>query len=289
MEWCKNNHASGGAYKVTSSTLNDGVYLMTVRLEDLAGNVSAPSAGLKVTIAKQSLTLPGGTTTPAGGLVTVDLGAGTIAGFASPSASGKIGIVGIPVVNIDANNNALSILGTSGDDQLTYTPTGAKSGSVLVGGSAQFFSLTGVGGTFTIDPLTGNNDVVTIIGSAGADAVTGNIDVTSTVQVGALLTVAVPNADVDRLAIVTLDGQDTITLNVTDTVSATISVDAGDPAPAQNKNGDLLLVNAVSPKGFVQNAPGGPTQGSGVVTVTYPKTTNTTTLIEYTGVEKFSK
>jgi hypothetical protein len=280
---------SGGDYRVLSSTLNDGVYMMTVRLEDLAGNVSAPSAGLKVTIAKQSLTLPGGTTSPAGGAVTVDLAAGTIAGFASPSASGKFGVVGIPVVNIGANGHDLTILGTAGDDLLTCTPSGAQAGSVLVGATGQLFALTGVGGTFTIDPLAGSNDVVAVVGSAGADSVTGNIDTTSTVQVGTFLTVAVPNADVDRLAIITLDGQDSITLNVKDTVSAVISVDAGDPSPAQNKNGDLLEVNAVSPKGFVQNSPGGPTPGSGTVFVTYPKTTNTTTRIDYTGVEKFSK
>jgi hypothetical protein len=47
-----------------------------------------------------------------------------------------------------------------------------------------------------------------------------------------------------------------------------------------------MTVSAVSPKGFVQNAPGGPTQGSGVVTVSYPKTTNATTTIEYVFIEK---
>ena len=277
---------SGGTYQVLSSALNDGVYMMTVRLEDLAGNVSLPSAPLKVTIAKQSLTLPGATTSPAAGAATIDLGAGTVAGFASPSATGKFGIVGIPVVNIDANGHALSILGTSGDDQLTYTPTGAHAGTVSVGATGQVLNVTGVGGTFTIDPLGGGNDVVTVVGGAGDDTVTGTIDVTDTVQVGALLAVAVPNADVDRLAIVTQAGQDSITLSVTDAVNATVSVDAGDPATAQNKNGDMLEVDAGSPKGFVQNSPGGPTEGSGTILVTYPKTTNTTTRIDYTGVEK---
>jgi hypothetical protein len=38
------------AYSVTSSTLTDGVKSMTVTQEDLAGNVSAPSAALSVTI-----------------------------------------------------------------------------------------------------------------------------------------------------------------------------------------------------------------------------------------------
>jgi hypothetical protein len=281
---------SGGTCIIASSPLADGVYVMTLRLEDRAGNVSAASQGLLVTIAHNSLTLPGGTTTPAAGAVTVDLAAGTVAGFVSPSASGKFGVVGIPVVNLNANGNALTILGTAGDDALTYTPTGANAGNVVVGATGQLFSLANVSGTlFTIDPLTGNNDVVTVMGGAGADAVTVNVDTTNTAQVGSLLKVSVPNADVDRLAVVTLDGQDTITVNVKDTVNAKLSVDAGNPAPAPNKAGDTLQVNAVSPKGFVQNKPGGPTQGSGVVVVTYPKTTNTTVTIEYTAVEKFSK
>jgi hypothetical protein len=87
----------------------------------------------------------------------------------------------------------------------------------------------------------------------------------------------------------TLDGQDVITVNVADTVSAHLSVDGGAPAPAPNKNGDSLVVNDVSPRGFSQNAPGGPTQGSGVVTVSYPKTTNAITTIEYTYIEKVTK
>jgi hypothetical protein len=263
---------------------------MTTRLEDRAGNVSAPSPGLQVTIAHSALPLPGGTTTPASGAVTVDLAGGTVAGFVSPSATGKFGVVGIPVVNIDANGKGVTVMGTAGDDALTYTPTGANAGTVAVGATGQFFSLSNVAATgLTIDPLAGVNDVITVMGSAAADAVTVNVDTVHTVQVGALLRVSAPSADVDRLAISTLDGQDEIAFNVKDTVSATLSVDAGAPAPAPNKAGDNLQVSDVSPRGHVQNNPGGPTPGAGVVVVTYPRTTNTTVTVEYTGVEKVSK
>src|SRR5439155_5192364 len=125
--------------------------------------------------------------------------------------------------------------------------------------------------------------------TANADVVTANVDVTTTVQVNGFLTLSVPTVRVERLAISTIGGPDTVTVNARDTVSAVLSVDAGDPAPAPNKNGDALLVNDVSPQGRVQNNPGGPTQGAGVVLVTYPRTTNTTIRIDYAGVEKFSK
>lgn len=279
-----------GAYEITVQPLADGVYSITTWLEDLAGNVSDPSPALTVTIANQSLTLPGLTVGAPVGPVTIDLDAGTIAGYPGVAgATGKIGIVGIPAVALGVNGQALTIRGTPGDDALTHTPTGAQAGRVTRRDAAQTIDFVGVGGAFTIDPLAGNNDVVTVMGSAGADTVTVNVDTTDTVQINGLLMVWIPNADVDRLAIMTLDGQDIITVNVKDTVSAKLSIDASNPAPAPNKAGDTLLMNAVSPKGFIQNSPGGPTQGSGVATVTYPKTTNTTATVEYTAVEKFSK
>ena len=61
-----------GAYQVQIEPLADGVYNITTTYEDLAGNVSAPSAPLKVTIAKYALNLPGGTSDPASGDVTVN-------------------------------------------------------------------------------------------------------------------------------------------------------------------------------------------------------------------------
>ncbi|MGH9224140.1 MAG: hypothetical protein ACRD2W_10265 [Acidimicrobiales bacterium] len=62
-------------------------------------------------------------------------------------------------------------------------------------------------------------------------------------------------------------------------------MDAGDPATAPNKVGDLLKINGASPKAFMQNAPGGPTPGSGSATVSYPKSTQHVTRVDYSAVE----
>jgi hypothetical protein len=150
------------------------------------------------------------------------------------------------------------------------------------------FALSNVLTPLVINPL-GGNDVVSTMGTANDDTLTVKVDVDSTVQVGAFLTLSMPTANVERIAMDTLAGQDTINVSVQDTVSANLTVDAGDPAPAPHKVGDLLAVNATSPKGHVQNAPGGSNKGAGVILVTYPKTTGTTTRIDYDGVESVTK
>ena len=277
---------SSGIYEVTSSVLGDGVYQVTVKFEDLAGNLSPASPALKVTIAHDSLTLPGLTASgPAGGPVVLDLQAGTLAGYPGiAGATGKIGIVGIPAVIFNAGGQTLTVLGTGGDDLLTYTPATATGGQLQRAGVAQTFSFTGVS-TLTVD-AAGGSDVVTVIGTANDDNITVTADVTMVARVGVTLAVNMPNATTERLAVQSLSGQDTITVDAKDTVNAFITVDAGDPAPAPNRKGDLLNVNGVSPRAFVQNAPGGPTPGSGVATVSYTRTTNKVTRIDYSYVEK---
>ncbi len=277
---------SSGEYEVATSVLGDGVYGVTVRFEDLAGNLSPVSPALKVTIAHDSLTLPGATASgPAPGPVTVDLGAGTVAGYPGiPGATGKVGIVGIPQVTLDVNSKALTVLGSAGDDTLTYTPATATGGALTRAGVAQTLSFSAVA-MLTVDPL-GGNDVLGVVGTNNDDAVVVNVDVTTTAALGSRLAVRMPIVNVERLAISTAAGQDTITVNATDTVDAYLSVDAGDPATAPNKKGDQLNVNGVSPKAFTQNSPGGPTPGSGSASVTYPKTTNHTTRVDYSYVEK---
>ena len=99
--------------EVVSNPLDDGTYGVFADAEDLAGNVSAPSPTLKTTIANQSLSLPLPTFGAPGSPVAVDLAAGTVSGYPGiPSATGLIGIQGIPHVSLAVNGQALSFSGT---------------------------------------------------------------------------------------------------------------------------------------------------------------------------------
>jgi hypothetical protein len=281
-----------GTYEITVNPLADGVYNVAARFEDLAGNVSAPSPALKVTIANQSLTLPGATASgPAAAAVTVNLADGAVAG--SPStiagypgiagATGKIGITGIPTVTFDVNGQALTIVGTPGDDGLIYRPTDPQAGTLTRTGVVQTLNFSSVG-SFTLDPAAGN-DIATVLGTSAADAITAALNVTSTVQVNGSLTVNLPTANVERLAIDAGQGVDDISATAFDSVNANLLVDGNDPT-ANPQNADQLTVASGSPKAKFQQLPGGPTPGSGGVVVSYPQTTGNQTRIDYLNVEK---
>ena len=281
-----------GTYEITVSPLVDGVYAITARLEDLAGNVSAPSPALKVTIANQSLTLPGATASgPAAGAVAVNLADGavagapsTIAGYAGiAGATGKIGITGIPLVNLDTNGQALTVTGTPGDDGLVYRPTAAAGGTLTRAGAGQTLNFTSVA-SFVLDPAAGN-DTATVLGTSAVDAIAASLNVTSSVQVNGLLPVSLPTANVERLAIDAGQGADAISATAFDSVNASLFVDGSDPT-ATPQNADMLTVASGSPKAKFQQLPGGATPGSGGVLVTYPQTTGNQTRIDYVNIEK---
>jgi hypothetical protein len=278
--------SAGGTYQVGSSPLSDGVYDVTVTLEDLAGNVGPASAALKTTIANQVLNLPGSTASgPAPAAVIVDLGANTVAGYPGiPGASGKVGILGIPIVNLAGNGQAMTILGSSGDDNLVLAPSGASSGRLTRGESSQVLNLTAVATPLTIDPLAGI-DTLTVTGTTGSDTAYVTINTTSTIQVNSLLGTSSPTAAVERFAVSTGQAADTINVRAFNTVNARVLVDGGDPA-VNKPNGDVLNVTAGSAQASLQNQPGGPTPGSGSAFVRYPKTTGTETRIDYTSIEK---
>jgi hypothetical protein len=279
--------SSTGEYRITVGPLADGVYEITARQEDLAGNVSAPSSGLKVTIANQSLILPGGTAVQGVGPVTVDLGAGTIAGYAGVAgATGKIGIIGIPQVNLDTAGRALAVLGTPGDDQLTYRPTGAAAGDLSRAGTAQLIAFTNVA-QLSLDPLAGN-DTATVVGTPNADAIGSTVDATAVTQVGTTLALRSATLATERLAIQAVLGADTISVTTKSTVNAAVFVDAGDPA-ANTPNGDTLRIVDGSGQGLIKNGPGGAVAGSGSFIMTYPKTTKNQTRIDYASIEKIVK
>jgi len=276
-----------GAYQITTGSLGDGVYQITATQEDLAGNVSSPSSALKVTIANQSLTLPGATAVQNVGPVTVDLGAGTVNGYAGvPGASGKIGIVGIPFVNLDTGNGPLDILGTPGDDQIAYRPTGAAAGNLNRVGVGQLIAFTAVS-QLSLDALAGS-DLATIAGTNNPETITALVDTTAVSQVATLLALRSVTGSLERLGIQALAGNDVIAVTTKDTVNAWVTADAGDPG-ANTPNGDVLRIIDGSGRGQLQNGPGGAITGSGSFIMNYAKTTGRQTRIDYSGVEKIVK
>ena len=278
--------SAAGGYQLLTGPLGDGVYDITATLEDLAGNISGPSATLRVTIAHHSLTLPGATASGATvGPVAVDLGSNTVAGYPGiAGVSGTVGILGIPTVNIDTGGQQLLVLGTAGDDNAVFTPSGTDAGRMTRAESAQVLNLTRRRRRAR-RRSRGGTDTLTVVGTTGADAVTAAVDVVTTVQVNALLATASPTANVERFVISTRQGVDVITPTVYDTVSASLLVDGGDPA-VNKPNGDRLDVVAGSPRPSLQNQPGGPNPGSGSAFVEYPRTTGAETRIDYVSVEK---
>ena len=276
---------SGGAYEVTTIPLADGVYDITAVLEDLAGNVSAPSAALRVTIANQVLNLHGATSGPASALVRVDLAAGTVAGYPGiAGATGLAGIVGIPSVNLDTNGQALTVLGTPGNDGLYYTPLGGTAGTVTRDGSPQVLNFFNAAGAFTIDPL-GGSDTVSTIGSVQVDKITALANANTTVQVNALKVVNMPIANVERLTITAGQGNDTINVAAYATVNANLFVDAGEPT-TNPPNGDSLNLADASGKAQVKTQPGGAVPNSGSILVDYSRTTGNLTRVDYVNAEK---
>lgn len=278
------NATTAGTWQVTVQSLADGVYNMTATLEDAAGNVGPATAPLKVTIAHSSLTLPGLTVGAAGGAVTIDLATRTIQGFASASVGGLIGINGIPVVNVNVNGNTLTFNLTSGDDSLNYTPAGPQSGSMALAGVAQTIAFTNAG-VLTVNPLAGN-DTVTTIGTAAGDTVNVVVNTTINVQVGSTRALNMPAAQIEKIGIATLQGNDTINVNIFDTVNAALFVDGGDPATVNKGNDVLNLVDmTVGKKGFYSNISGGGSPGEGAVVLSF-KGPGTSTRVDYTAIEK---
>jgi hypothetical protein len=264
-----------GSYTITVEPLVDGVYAMTAVSEDSAGNMTS-SAALQVTIANQLLDLNGATAD-----VLVDLDADTVTGF--PGIPGGVaGIRGIPRVNLGVNGHALTVIGTSLDDSLDYTPTGTQAGKLVEGATGQLLAFTGVAGAFTVDPIDGP-DSVNVVGTSESDAVTVLAGPSATVQVNAYKTMTVPIANVERLAITSGQGVDTIDVTAFDSVNANLFVDGGAPNPNKPR-GDLLRVGDGSGGGRIKKQ-SGPVTGSGTVFVTYRSTGNATR-IDYVNTER---
>lgn len=276
----RGNAGSTGDYEITVEPLADGVYAVTASAEDTAGNVSARSAALQVTIANQILNLAGATAT-----VMVDLGASTLTGYPS-IPGGVVGILGIPQVNLDVNGQALAVDGTGGPDSLSYSPSGIDSGSLILAGRDQVLNFGNVGGGFTLDPLDGD-DVVAVTGTVSDDSVVGMVDTMVTMQVNSLLPVVMPSSSVERVTPISGEGVDTVDLTIFDSVNESLTVDAGGPS-TNPKRGDLLIVRAGSDRAKILKQTSA-VKGSGSVLISYDHTTGNASRVDFIGVEKFEK
>jgi Ca2+-binding RTX toxin-like protein len=227
-------------------------------------------------VAGDSLSLVG-----AGGAVTVDLGVGLVTGY-----GGSVQVSQVEALSTSQTGAAgtdLTVLGTAGDDAMTYTPTGAESGLVTVGGLVPGLAFSGAAGTFTTDPVGGTDDVI-VVGTNAADTVTVVATATTTVQANSTKTVEIPQASTEIVSVTSLDGADFIDFTTFDDVSMFFKVDGGSPSSKLNSDemhvtngtGQAKDVKFLDEKSFVK--------GSGSVMVEY-KTTGEATRIDYLGIE----
>ena len=174
----------------------------------------------------------------AAGPIVEDLAAQTVTGYGA-----VVSFLGVEHVNLAGAGGApLTINATSGDDQLTYIPTGASAGTVTLAGQNVVTNFSGINGAFQLDALTGS-DQVTVIGTQASETITANF---TQVTVGALKSVFY--LSVQDLQLVGLAGSDTF--NVTPEINTTIFVDGGDPIGSTA--GDQL--NLFPPAAFVLEA-----------------------------------
>ena len=166
------------------------------------------------------------------GAVTVDLGNANV----SQTGMAAVTYSGVELLNIDAGNQPLTVLGTNGDDTLIVQPLTADSGSVRVDGMPPSVAYSNI-----------QADAITVNGGAGQDRVavygtslSDTFDVSgSSVQVGG------QTVDVfaESLAVYGLEGEDTF--NVTPSATVPIFVDGGDPIG--ETPGDVLNIFAMGP------------------------------------------
>jgi hypothetical protein len=195
--------------------------------------------------------------------VTADLGASSVV----ETGFGPVDFTGLATANIGVGGNTLTIDGTAGDDNLTYTPTGAGTqgaGTVTDAGLPTTLNFNGVTGTFTLDPKGGTN-TVTVNGTASNDTIAVVRGATTTVQVNALQSVSLVTADTQALVVDTGLGTDTVDVSGT-SGPASLTVNGGAVPRADTLNvtnstaGTTTVTPGATPDAGIVTEPG--TDGS---------------------------
>lgn len=185
------------------------------------------------------------------GAVTVTLGSST----SDPVVTGygaNVSLIGIEDANVNAAGQALTVVGTIGNDNVTVTPAVGGNGTLNAGLLNPVIRYTGaLANTLNVDLIGGINQL-TVVATSLADVVTvlGNTSV-NTGAFGGIVdyTAQVP----DAISVLGLQGDDQF--NVTPGVSP-IFIDGGDPIGVLP--GDVLtVINAVGFYAGPENDEGG--------------------------------
>jgi hypothetical protein len=178
------------------------------RAVTVAGGIAVPVNVQGSGLAGTTLTFNGNGASTA----VLDLGASTLAqaGFQ------PVSFAGVPVLNVNAAGAGVAVFGTTGPDDLTYTPLGARTATLTVDGSALTANFVNVGAGFAVDPK-GGGDTIDVTGTPGRDTIqaasVGAAPGLPTVRVGALLPVTFNSSNTQTLVIDNGGGSDNLTVD----------------------------------------------------------------------------
>jgi hypothetical protein len=172
----------------------------------------------------------------------------TITGY-----GGTVVLIGGDTVNLDTNGNSLAVNGTSRNDNITYTPTGASAGTVTNAGLSTVFNFTGDTSTFTISGQGGTADQVTVAVPAGRVSVREVNRVVTVLPVGSPAPLEPVTLAVDVQIVNLIGGGGPDTFGITPAAGLQYAIDG---------NLDNLVVNVSNTGGssalVIESATGGP-------------------------------
>ena len=138
------------------------------------------------------------------------------------------------MANLDANGQAMKVMGTAENDALTYTPTGTSAGTFQNAGLNTVFNFTGVTGTFTL--TRPGADTVTVNGTSVGDTVSVVRGATTTVQENAPATFKAISLTANTEALVVAAGLGDDVINVSGSGGPALDVDGGLPTASDTLN-----------------------------------------------------
>ncbi len=172
--------SAGGTWSIVSSSLSDGVYSLTAKAVNPAGQVSTASTAVSLTINTVTPTVSGVTSSTANGTYSAGITVSVIVGFST-----NMVVTGTPQIQMACGGSSpwASYTSGSGTSSLTFQFTTAPGQSTAHLDYLATSSLTTNGGT--IKDTAGNNATLTLATPAAANSLYAN----SNIAIDALLPV----------------------------------------------------------------------------------------------------